>query len=261
MDVIVLEDVSVVLAARTVVSRVSWNVARGSCAALLGPNGCGKSTLLRVISGYQYPTHGRVRVLGETFGATNLNDLRRGIRLVQPPNFYDLEPDLNVHQAVLTGFFGTLGLFAEATLKMHARANVVIAQLGLSHLRERPYQTLSTGERTRVLIARAMVEPAELLLLDEPTTGLDLPSREAVLSTIEGLAKQGGPTVVMTTHHVEELPGSTSNVLLMEAGQVAASGSPKEVLTGERLSRVYRTPVTVHCDNGRYYLHVYRGGV
>jgi len=253
-NALAISDVRVVISMRTILQGIVWQVAPRSCAAVLGPNGCGKSTLLRVLAGYQYPTSGSVTVLGRKFGEANLNELRQSIRLVQPPNAYDLEPDLTVRQAVLTGFFGTLGQFHGVTPKMIAKANVTLGELGLSHLAERFYQTLSTGERTRTLIARAIVEPVELLLLDEPTTGLDLPSREAVLRTIESLA--GRVTVVMTTHHVEELPASTSNVLLLDGGRVAADGEPGGVLTSEMLSRVYRMPVTVHREGGRFYLHV-----
>jgi iron complex transport system ATP-binding protein len=262
-----LRNISVVLGGRTIVHDVTWSVQSGTCAAILGPNCCGKSTLLRLIAGYQYPTRGGARVVGETFGETNMNVLRRRIRLVQPPSNYDLDGDLTVHEAVITGFFGTRGLFDSSTTKMNARATVVLDQLGLSHLAERRYDTLSTGERTRALIARAIVDvegqrstpAALLLLLDEPTTGLDLPSRESVLGTIEMLLRSAAaPTILLTTHHVEELPASIANVLLLDQGKVAASGAPRDVLTGERLSSVYRTAVDVHVDGGRYYLHLRR---
>ena len=239
---------------------VHWRVEAGTCAAIFGPNGSGKSTLTRVITGYMWPTEGQVRVLGQLYGQADLSRLRHAIRMVQPGGEFDVEGTLTAHQVVLTGFFASLGLYDQPTVSQQQQADALLERVGLWHLRDHRYSTLSSGERVRTLIARAMTGSPRLLLLDEPTAGLDLLAREQVLAAVQGMFQEPvPPTVVMITHHVEELPPVLSNVLLLDRGRVAASGAPSVVFASERLSRVYRCPVTVRERHGRFYTEVAPG--
>ena len=241
---------------------VFWSVPSGACAAILGPNGSGKSTLTRILAGHLWPTGGDVRVAGGVFGETSLPELRRHIRLVQSAGPYDVDPQLTAVEAVLTGFFGSIGLYEAVTDTMRVRAESLLASVGLSHVASHTYATLSSGERVRTLIARALVEWPRLLLLDEPTAGLDLLAREQVLATVQRLITTRDPkppTVLMITHHVEELPPATSHVLLLSKGQVAASGTPAEVLRAEVLSPVYGCPLEVRWQGERCYVEVHPG--
>jgi iron complex transport system ATP-binding protein len=253
-----LRDVGVFRSGRWILKGVDWQVPAGACAAILGPNGSGKSTLARVVSGHLWPSHGECRVLGETFGETDLAELRKDIRLLQPAGPYDADPELNAREVVVTGFFGTLGLYKEPTAEMWGEADRALAQVGLAHVADHMYSTLSSGERVRTLIARALVQKPRLLLLDEPTAGLDLLAREQILATVQRLVESGGgPTLLMITHHVEELPPATSQVIVLSEGAVAAQGAPKQVLREEVLSKVYGCPVEVNEVGGRYYLQVH----
>lgn len=255
-----LQDVGVFRSDRWILRGVNWRVAAGTCAAILGPNGSGKSTLARVVSGHLWPSHGECRVLGERFGETDLAELRKDIRLLQPAGPYDADAELTAREVVVTGFFGTLGLYKEPTGGMWGEADRTLAQVGLGHVADHRYSTLSSGERVRTLIARALVQRPKLLLLDEPTAGLDLLAREQILATVQRLVESGGgPTLLMITHHVEELPPATSEVILLSEGAVAARGTPKEVLRAEVLSDVYGCPVKVNEVGGRYYLQVHPG--
>ena len=246
---------------RWILHRVSWTVPAGACCAILGPNGSGKSTLARILAAHLWPTEGDVEVLGGRFGDASLPDLRHSIRLVQPAGPYDVTGELTAREVVLTGYFGTLGLYDRTTPAMEHHADELLAQVGLSKVAGNRYETLSNGEKVRSLIARALASRPKLLLLDEPTAGLDLLAREQVLATVQSLFERGGsakpPTVVMITHHVEELPPATSQVLLLDNGTVAAAGLPDQVIRSEILSRVYGCPLEVRHTHGRWSIHVH----
>jgi iron complex transport system ATP-binding protein len=254
-----LASVGVRRGTRWILRDVTWSAPAGACVAILGPNGSGKSTLTRILAAHLYPSAGQVSILGRRFGETNLLQLRHSIRLVQAAGPYDVEPALTTHEVALTGFFGTLALYDEPTMEMKHDAGRLLQQVGLSHVADQTYSTLSSGERVRSLIARALASRPKLLLFDEPTAGLDLLAREQVLATVQSLFEQpsDAPTVVMVTHHVEELPPATSQILLLNDGQPAASGSPEEVLRSEVLSQVYRCPLEVRHDAGRWSIHVH----
>jgi len=253
-----VRGVSVMRGPRTILADIHWTVPTGACAAILGPNGSGKSTLVRVIMGQMWPTQGDVSVLGQVFGETDLNQLRESIRLVQATGPIEFDVDETTIRVVLTGFFGTLGLFKEVTPKMHRRAMQLIGQVGLTKEAEQPFRTLSSGERMRCLIARALVLKPKLLILDEPTAGLDLLAREQVLATVHHLIKltRKPPTVIMITHHVEELLPETSEVLLLKDGKAFSSGPPSMVITSRKLSALYHCPVKVTRREGRFWWHV-----
>ncbi len=221
-------------------------------------NGSGKSTLARIAAGHLWPTAGECSVLGGKFGAANLPELRKQIRLVQPAGPYDVDPALTAREVILTGFFGSIGLYGKVTDDMRAEAGRLLALVGLQEIVDHSYSTLSSGERVRSLIARAMITRPRLLVLDEPTAGLDLLARERVLATIQMLLKlSDSPTIVFITHHVEELPPGATQLILLQEGRVAARGSMSEVLRGDVLSRVYGFPVQVRQSAGRYYLEIH----
>jgi iron complex transport system ATP-binding protein len=249
-----LAQVGVLRGDRWILRNVSAAIPTGACAAVLGPNGCGKRTLMRVVTGYVWPTQGSVGVLGETLGETDVAELRRDIRLVQANGIVDPDPAAITSDVVLTGFFGTAGLYDRVTPTMRQAALDELNRVGLSHVADHIFGTLSAGERMRCLIARALVVRPRLLLLDEPTAGLDLVGREQVLETIAMLHREDGSlTILLTTHHLEELPISTSHVLLMSNGQIVTAGPPAKVLTDELLTQAYGCAIRVTQNEGRYF--------
>ncbi len=255
-----LDNVSVLRQGRWILNGITWSVPARTCCAILGPNGSGKSTLTRILAAHLYPTRGDVTVLGNPFGESDLPSLRQRIRLVQAAGPYDVEPALTVREAVLTGFFGTLNLYDHhhLTAIMLTQADELLNRVGLAKVADQRYELLSSGERVRTLLARALASQPDLLLLDEPTAGLDLLAREQVLATVQSLFNQHTPplTAVMITHHLEELPPATSNILLLDEGTPAYSGRPAEVLRSELLSKVYRCNLKVSRTNDRYSTHV-----
>jgi iron complex transport system ATP-binding protein len=253
-----LRDVSVRRGDRWILRHINWTLPPGSSAAILGPNGSGKSTLARILCGYLWPTEGDVVVHGQRFGETDLNELRHSIRLVQAAGPYDVDPELTSREVVLTGLYGTIGLFDAPPSTEIDHAEHLLSRVGLAAVSDHRYSTLSSGERVRSLIARALIQKPKLLLLDEPTSGLDLLAREQVLATVQSLTadKDESPTTILITHHVEELGPRTSHVLLLDNGKIAASGTPAEVLREQTLSRVYRCPLSIHHEADRYYIRV-----
>ena len=249
----------------TILDAVTCRIERGQAAAILGPNGCGKTTFVRCLTGTMFATQGRLTVLGQTIGQTNILKLRRRIGLVNPTTDNGfahvtgavVDAKLSATQAVCTGYFATVGLYDTPSDEQVEHARHLLAQVGLGHRKDHTLGKLSTGEQRRALIARALVHKPELLILDEPTAGLDLRGREQVLATIERLlAVKDAPALLMITHHVEELSPRTSQVLLMKHGKFVDAGEPDRVINPETLSEVYGCKVYVKKSNGRFWLEV-----
>jgi iron complex transport system ATP-binding protein len=244
---------------RWILRDVTWKLDEGECAAIIGPNGSGKSTLSRLLGGVIWPSEGDVRMLGADGTWDSPVRLRKQIRLVQQGGMNEVDGSLTTRQIVWTGFFATLGLYDRPTPTVKRRAEKLLAQVGLDMEADQPYSTLSSGEKMRCLIARAMVVRPRLLILDEPTAGLDLLGREQILATVQRLLLQqgDGTTVVLISHHVEELPPGTSNVLLLAGGHFVANGAPKDVLTSGHLGHAFGVRVNVRHRAGRHYASVH----
>lgn len=253
MVAIQLRGIGVRRGNRRLLRGIDWTVEEGTCAAILGPNGSGKSTLARILAAHLYPTEGECHILGQTFGDCDLRALRRRIRLVQGVGPLEIEPTLSVLEVVLTGLFGTEGLYDPTTETSRRRARRILRDLGLGRIARQPYGTLSQGERMRCLIGRALIVRPSLLILDEVTAGLDLLGREQVLATVQRLlTADTALTIVMITHHIEELPQTTRQILLLCEGKAVAAGSPGKVFKDRILSRTYQFPLKVHHIDGRY---------
>lgn len=265
MAVLALSQVCFFREDRPILTNLSWSVNPGQLAAVVGPNGCGKSTLMRLISGYLWPTSGQIQLLGHTLGEYPTAKLRARIGLVEAQTVYPFDDEMTALDIVCSGYFGTLTLGyvqpPEPTPEQWAHARLCLNQVALSKCTDQLYSTLSTGQRMRVLIARALVRKPELVLFDEPTAGLDLPAREAVLATLLRLHQSHQysvpPAIIIVTHHLDELLPGTDNVLLLNAqGQTQATGHPREVLTNTQMSTAFNWPIHVQNNDGRYHAHV-----
>ncbi|WP_328395412.1 ABC transporter ATP-binding protein [Nocardia sp. NBC_00416] len=251
--VLELTDVTFRRDGNQIIDGISLTVRAGEHWALLGPNGAGKSTLLGFCGAVTHPSSGTVHVLGEQLGHVELQKLRRSIGHVDPR--HPLRYPLPVRDVVLTGLTGTV----DTPTRWSARADQIDAAtaaleaVGMAAKADRSWLTLSQGERGRTLIARALITAPRLLLLDEPTTGLDVAAREQLLHTIDALDRTHPDLAsVLVTHHLEELPTTTTHALLIAGGRTVATGSAAEIITTAHISAAFDHPVRVERQGGRW---------
>ncbi|HEV7824432.1 MAG TPA: ABC transporter ATP-binding protein [Mycobacteriales bacterium] len=255
-DVVVsVQDVTVSRNGTHLLSGLQWQVELDERWVVLGPNGAGKTTLLSLASARMHPTTGTVHLLGERLGAVDVFELRPRIGLSTALLAERIPPDETVHDVVVTAAYAVVGRFREAYEVMdEIRARALLDQLGVVHLANRRYGTLSEGERKRVQIARALMTDPELLLLDEPAAGLDLGGREDLVRRLGELAEDpAAPTLVLVTHHVEEIPPGFTHALLLRDGRTVAQGLTADVLTDDNLSQTFGIPLRVERYGGRYF--------
>ena len=251
--VIELRDVTFRRGGTQILHGISFTVQAGEQWALLGPNGAGKSTILAMCGAELHPTSGTVAVLGGRLGRVELQPLRRSIGHVNPR--HPLSFPLRVREVVSTGITGTIDTPPRwrpepADLE---RVDALIETLGLAHRAQDRWDTLSQGERGRTLIARALVARPRLLLLDEPSTGLDVAAREQLLETLDKLAVSHPEMAsILVTHHLEELPTTTTHALLIADGRGVAQGPARSVITSENVSEAFDHPIRVSYDDGRW---------
>jgi len=242
---------------RTILQQINWQVKAGEHWCLLGLNGSGKTSLLNMVNGYQWPTSGKISVLGHAFGSYDLRELRKEIGWVSTSLQQKLYGSDTAIEIVLSGRESSIGIYDTPTDEEREKANGWLASLHCEHLAKSPYRTLSQGEKQRVLIARALMNNPKLLILDEPCTGLDLLAREQLLDMITELRKQEQcPTLIYVTHHVEEILPCFTHTLLLKSGEIFASGTTEEVLTPHNMSSFYEVPIHLVKENERYWLTI-----
>ncbi len=252
-----LDRATVVRGDAAVLHALSLRIVAGQHTAILGANGSGKSSFIKLINRELYPLaregESPVKVMGRD--RWNVNELRTQLGVVTGDLGRDLQdmPELGVEDAVLTGFFASFVLppDLQVTATMRDRAREVLAQAHATALMSRQVAELSTGELRRVLIARALVHRPQALLLDEPTAGLDLVARRDFLDLLRKLAWQG-ITLVLVTHHLEEIIAEIDRVILLREGRVLADGARADVLTSELLSQAYGGPLRVRQEGDAY---------
>ncbi|HSL12033.1 MAG TPA: ATP-binding cassette domain-containing protein [Actinomycetota bacterium] len=239
---------------RTILGPLDLVVRQGERWALLGPNGSGKTTLLGLAGARRQPSSGRVRVLGATLGRSDVRSLHGRIAHSSHALADLIAPGLDARAVVLTGKRSTLSPWFERYDEADGRrATALLDELGCAHLADRPFSTGSQGERQRVLLARALFTEPELVLLDEPASGLDLAAREGLLAGLERTARNGGPTTIVATHHLEEIAPSTTHAALLRHGRVLAIGPIEDVLTTEHLERAFEVAVEIGRRAGRWW--------
>jgi iron complex transport system ATP-binding protein len=264
-----LTDATVVVGGACVLDALTLTIAVGEHTAVLGPNGAGKSTFVALLTLQQYPIDrgdgAPIRVFGRD--RWDVFALRSELGIVSA----DLH-DRFVHgnatgmitalDAVVSGFFATRGVFAHqrVTESMREQARDALDRVGAGDLGPRTLDRLSTGEARRVLIARALVHRPRALVLDEPTRGLDLVARHAVMERLRAIARDG-TTILLVTHYIDEIIPEIERVVLLKRGRVARDGSKADVLTASALGDAFDARLTVDEVGGYYHVHVARSAI
>lgn len=236
---------------------ITWKVKQGEHWVVFGMNGSGKTTLLSIIAGFRHYTSGAVKVFGESFTNDNILDIRKRTGWVSASFFdryYSRESALNI---VLSGKNGTLGLSDDITLDDVVLAKDLLETLNLGDKMNRTFDMLSKGERQNVLIARALFSNPDMLILDEPCTGLDIYNRSYLFDTINQLSKKKELTIIYVTHYVEEIIPLFDHVLYLKNGNVFGQGDKQELLTQPMLTELLGYPVELNAEkDGTYRLNV-----
>lgn len=249
-----LRDIGLRIDGAQILSGIDWIVRSDERWAVLGRNGSGKTSLMRIASMAMHPSDGEVTVLGGRLGRVDVRRHRRRIGIASAAVADALRPGLTARDAVMTARHGALEPWWHDYADVdRAQAHELLDRFGVGHLATHTIGTLSSGERQRTLLARSLMTDPGILILDEPTAGLDLGGREELLDTLADLAFDAStPPTVLVTHHLEEIPRGFTHALLLREGQITAAGPIREVLTDAHLSTCFDIAVTVGHTAGRW---------
>jgi len=254
-----MEHVSLTRGERQILHDVTLTISRGEHWVILGRNGSGKTTLLELLTGYQFPSSGRVEVLGNVYGHCDIREVRKEIGYISQSLLEKLTLHDPVWEVVATGAYAFLRFYQEIPAEVRTKAYALLEEMGFGHLAEQPLGTLSQGERKKVMLARALMHGPKLLILDEPCAGLDLYEREQMLAEIGRLGKRD-VTVIYVTHHIEEIVPLFTHAALIKEGRLEGAGLKQEVLNSELIKQTYDIDARLEWESGRPWIKVISGG-
>jgi len=243
-ELINLKNVSLTRSGRKVLSHINWITTKGENWFIMGPNGSGKTTLVEVLMGYLWPQQGEVRVLGEVFGRTNLQDLRAKVGYVSPWIFRRMPPETPAEDVVASGFDSSVGLFGRQSPAIRRAVLRQLRFFGCLSLKRREFGMLSSGQQFKIILARALVHEPALLILDEPFSLLDIGARMVMYRLLARLAKgRRAPQLLLVTHHLEDLLPVFQRGLILKNGRIHQQGCREDVLSPLSLSSAFGIPV------------------
>ncbi|MEO5899282.1 MAG: ATP-binding cassette domain-containing protein [Ilumatobacteraceae bacterium] len=242
-----LTEITFVRDGRVILAPLSWQVTPAQRWLVLGANGSGKTTLLRIASMHEHPSSGRVRVLGEELGRTDVRVLRRRVGYLSAALGAQFRPALRCLDVVITAKYAALEPYWHRyTDEDEAQALRCLDRMGVGWVAERSLGTVSSGEQQRVLLARTLMNEPGVVMLDEPSARLDLGGREQLVGALAELTTdRDAPPLILVTHHLDEVPPGMTHVLLLREGEVIARGPIGSTLTAEALGACFGLPLTL----------------
>lgn len=254
-EILDLQDVTVRRGSNEILSHVTWQVKPSERWIVMGSNGAGKTTLMQICSGFMHPTSGNANILGYELGRTDVRELRTLVGISSAAVVALLPPQETVLDSILTSAYGIAGRWREKYDQVDKnRAHDLMQDWGLTSFASRRIGDLSEGERKRVQIARALMCDPEILILDEPAAGLDVGGREDLVARLALLAAdENSPSLILVTHHVEEIPPNFTHALLLKSGQVCASGELSSVIASDTMSEAFGIPLDVEYGEQRWH--------
>jgi ABC-type Mn2+/Zn2+ transport system ATPase subunit len=234
-------------------SEISFTVARGEFVGIIGPNGSGKSTLLKGILGLIPVLEGQIEVSG--FNRQKIKQFRSRIGYVPQKNRNATKFPVSVAEVVLMGLYAQIGWFRRPQPRHREQVDRSLALVGMEEFAGRSFMDLSGGQQQRVIIARALVADPELLILDEPTSAIDISAHAGILEILERLNREAGKTIIIVTHDINEIVHFCDKVALLDK-RLQAFGTPAEVLTKENLAGVYGARFFIYDHNGHPHILV-----
>lgn len=249
-----LKNINWIREGKYILKDISLEINDGEHWVLYGLNGAGKSTILDIINAYTAPSSGEFEILDMKQGKPgySADGIRKQIGYVSQSLFKKMRQEDNAFTTVISGAFASIGVYEEPSEQIKEKAKAICETLGITHYINRRFGTLSQGEQTRVLIGRALMSEPRLLILDEPTNGLDFVAREDLLERIGNIGQdKNGPTMIYVTHHLEEVLPVFKKILLLKDGEVFESGNIQSVVNDKNMSELFNINVDVTFKNDR----------
>lgn len=256
MSIIQVKNLTVKRGRKTILSDINWEIGTDENWVLFGLNGCGKTTLLSIIAGYQSAKEGEIWLFDEKLNRENFLELRKKIGFVSSSFFDRYFTTEIVQEIVWAGKFGTLGLIDDISDFDVRKGKELLKELGLKHKMRYPYDCLSKGEKQKVLIARALMAEPEILLLDEPCSGLDIIARERFLHSIQDISEKKNVPIVYVTHHTEEILPFFNKAVLMKDGYFFTQGNLKTTFDDKILSDFFEAKSNVIWRDKHFFINL-----
>lgn len=258
MPILKLTSVSKIESGTKLLQNINWEVSSNENWVVLGPNGSGKTSLLNIASLNLHPSKGEVKIIDHVLGKTDLRLLKPKIGFMSTSLNYKFRFNIKTIEVVVTAITGAIEPWWDTfTPSNWERAHQLLENMGCGKKSDQLFGTLSTGEKQRVLLARALMPEPEILFLDEPTSGLDLRGREELLIALSNLAnEEKSPPMILVTHHLEEIPVGFGHLLLLKNGETVALGKMQEIMTSENISECFSLNASVNNNAGRWSINI-----